>query len=179
MPQKKRKQRNCGSVMPNAVGGVGCDEGRKKDREDFVDRVSTDPRLDAEPAARDERAHQCWNIRAPRAERGAAENREWNSITRPGVRVQDHRNEHDEIAEENRHDRLPPIHPATDQRRREHVSRNAGRHRNPERGITRQAPGAALRRHRRKIGVVEASIWHFARRGFPRAHARDRSDSLE
>ncbi len=126
-----------------------------KHAQDFVNRVAADPGLDSKPAAGDECAHQRGNICAARAERGAAKNREGDSVTRAGVRIQDHRNDDDQVAEKNRDDRLRPIHPAADERRGEHVSRNAGRHRNPKRGEAADAPFAAIARHRREIFVVK------------------------
>ena len=184
MPQKKRKQTNCGSVIPNAPDRT-LRERRNKDRHDFVNGVAADPGLNAEPAARDERAHERGNVRAARAERGAAKNREGDSVARPGVRVQDHRDDDDEVAEKNREDRLRPIHAAADERRRQHVSRDAGRHRNPKRGETADAPFAPLLRHRRKIDIVKMALRKIdidirrERRRRDRAHLEMRRLALE
>ena len=46
-----------------------------------------------------------------------------------------------DVAEENREDRLPPVHAAADERGGQHVGGDAGRHRNPERGEIPPAPG--------------------------------------
>ena len=82
----------------------------------LVDRVATDPCLDAEPTARHQRTQNCGDIRAQWTKRGAAINGEWDSVARPGVGVEDHRHKHDEVAEEDREDSLPPIHATADER---------------------------------------------------------------
>src|SRR5258705_259985 len=50
--------------------------------------LPADPRLNAEPAARDECAHDCRKVRAERAVAGAREDRERDAVLRAGVRVQ-------------------------------------------------------------------------------------------
>ena len=170
MPQKNRKQTNCAQRDAEHGSGDSGRERRHEDAEDFVDRVAADPRLDAEPAARDQRAQQRRNVRAERAERGAAIHRKRNAVLRAGVRVEHHRNEHDEVAEENREDGLPPIHAAADERRGEHVGRDAGRHGNPQRGETADAPFAPRGRHRREVVIVKR-LWSSCAR--PRHPARE------
>ena len=62
--QKNRKQTNCGREMPSAGETCGVRQRREKDAEDFEDGVAADPRLDAEPAARHQRAQQGRDVRA-------------------------------------------------------------------------------------------------------------------
>ena len=94
--------------------------------------AAADPGLDAEPAAGDERAQDRRHVGADDAERGAAIDGEGNAVARPGVGVEDHRHQHDDIAEENGEDGLPPVHAAVDERRGQHVGRDAGGHGNPQ-----------------------------------------------
>ena len=157
MPQKNRKQRNC---PPRDAEPVRRRRGMQPGNRhaNFVNRLAADPRLDAEPAARDERAQNGRHVRALRAERRAAIDRKGNSVTRSGVRVQDHRHQHDEVAEKDREHRLPPVHAAADERRREHVSRDARGHGNPQRGETQHAPLAPRLRHRREVGVEQPAL---------------------
>ena len=49
-------------------------------------------------------------VRAADAEAGAAEYGKRNAVLRPRVRVQDHRHEHDDVAEQDRQHRLRPGH---------------------------------------------------------------------
>ncbi len=102
-----------------------------EDDENFVNGVAADPGLDAEPTAGHESAEERRDIRADGAERGATINGKWDAVVCSCVRVEDHRNEHDEVAQENRDDCLPPIHSTANKRRGEHIGGNAGGHRNP------------------------------------------------
>ena len=114
--QKNRKHRNWPPVMPSGQCRRAASVDAEKDRHaDSVDRLAADPRLDAEPAARDQRAQQGRHVRAARAERRAAIKPETEFRRRARVRVEDHRDEHDDVAEKNRQDGLPPIHAAADQ----------------------------------------------------------------
>ncbi len=83
---------------------------------------------------------------------------ERNAVARARMRVQDYRDYHDQVAEENGKDRLGPIYPAADERRSEHVSRDAGRHRNPERGEAADTPCAARCRDRCEVFIVERAV---------------------
>ena len=76
------------------------------------------------------------------AERCAHEDREWNAVLCAGMRVEQHRDEHDQIAEKDGEDRLLPVHASGDERRRQHVGRDLHRHREPERDVVVGAPGA-------------------------------------
>src|SRR5205807_3198148 len=73
----KLGERDSKKVLRRAGG-----ERRREDRHDLVNRVATNPGLNSEPAARDERAHQRGNVRTARAERCTAKNREGDSVTR-------------------------------------------------------------------------------------------------
>ena len=52
-------------------------------------------------------------------------------------------------------ERLPPVHARRDQPRREHVGRDAVRHRDPQRRVVVGRPVAPRDRHRREVVVVE------------------------
>ena len=90
-----------------------------------------------------------------RAVRGAGEHRERNAVLRARVRVQEDRDEHDRVAEQDREERLRPVHAGRHQPRRQHVGGNAVRHADPQRGVVVGRPVAARQRHRRQILVVE------------------------
>src|SRR5205823_8857742 len=97
-------------------GGGARSEAGNKDRHDFVNGIAANPGLNAKPTAGDERAHERGNVRAARSKRSATENREGDSVTRPGVCIEDHRNNDDQIAKENGEDGLRPIHPTANKR---------------------------------------------------------------
>ena len=71
------------------------------------------------------------------------------------MRVQQNWNEHDDVAEQDRQQRLPPTHAERDEPAREHVGRNAMRHRDPQRGEVVGGPCATRERRGRKIAVEE------------------------
>ena len=80
-----------------------CVPGRERGAQHGVDRLAADPGLDAEPAAGDQAAQQRRDVRARGAERGARQDRKGNAVAGAGVGDGDHRQEHDEVAEEDRH----------------------------------------------------------------------------
>ena len=63
--------------------------------------------------------------------------------------------EDDGVAEQDREQRLPPVHARRHQPRRQHVGRDAVRHADPQRGVVVGRPVAARQRHRREVVVVE------------------------
>jgi hypothetical protein len=73
------------------------------------------------------------------------------------VGVQRHRNEHDQVAEENREDSLPPVHALLDQAASQGIGGDANRHPDPERGDAPHRPGAGHERDRREI-VVDKGV---------------------
>ena len=79
----------------------------------------------------------------------------YDGIFGPGVGVQHHRNQHDQVSEADREQRLPPVHPDRDEPAGHHVRRDAVRHRDPQRGVVVRRPGAARCRDRGEVGVEE------------------------
>ena len=77
------------------------------------------------------------------------------------MRIENHRNQHDDITEQNCSDGLLPTHAARDQARRQHVGGNAHAHGDPQRRVVVDAPGALLGRHRSEVFVVEARFQPF------------------
>ena len=153
--QNARKQASWAALMPShAIGGELC-PGRDVDGEDLVDRLAADPGLDAEPAAGDQGPQERRDVRPEDAERRPAVDRERDAVLGPGVGVQDHRDQHDRVAQEDRQDRLPPVHPLGDQRRGQHVGRDAGRHRDPEGRDVLGAPPPL----RREVGARSGLPW--------------------
>ena len=107
--QRRTRSTACDRVAVDAWPSRSSQPGPQR-REERLQRLAADPRVDAEPAARDERAHQRRQVRAGRAVRGAREHRERDAVLRAGVRVEQDRHEHDQVAEQDRQQRLPPRH---------------------------------------------------------------------
>ena len=107
-----------------------------------VNRLPADPRLNPEPPAGHNRAQNRRHIRAAHAKRRAHKHRKRNPVLRAGMRIQQQRNQHDQIAQQNRADRLLPVHPARDQPRGKHVGAHLHRHREPQRDVVVRAPRA-------------------------------------
>ncbi len=81
----------------------------RRERADHgVDGFAANPSLNAKPAAGDEGAENGGDIGAKNAERGAGENGKWDAVLRAGVRVQQHRNQNQYVAEENSKECLAP-----------------------------------------------------------------------
>ncbi len=90
------------------------------------------------------RARSSAGTLAPRMPNGGpAVDGERDAVLRAGVGVEDHRDQDDDVAEEDGQHRLPPVHALVDQRRGEHVGRDAGGHRDPQGGDVAQAPACA------------------------------------
>ena len=94
-------------------------------------------------------------MRPIQAEAGPAEDRIWNSVFRPGKSDEGHRDQHDPVSEENRKNRLPPVHSLIDQPGSQLVGRNANGHSDPERGNVPDVPGAVGQRDGPEIIVEE------------------------
>ena len=90
-----------------------------------IDGLAADPGLNAEPSAGHQRAQHGGNIRAAHAEGGAHEDRKGNAVLRARMRVEQHGNQHDQVAEQDGADGLPPVHAAGDQAAAQHVGGNA------------------------------------------------------
>ena len=54
--------------------------------------------------------------------------------------IQNHRNEDNRVAQKDGQNGLPPVHTAFDERRGEHISRNAQAHGNPQSGVIPSVP---------------------------------------
>ena len=134
-------------------------DGWKKDCCNFEDSHSANPSLNSKPSTGNNRTHKRRNICAICSKRCAAENWKRDSIFRSGMRIQHHRYENNRIAKKNRQDRLPPIHPAFNERRCQHVCRHARSHRNPKRSHAPHAPLAIRLRNWRKINAIQVRIF--------------------
>ena len=100
------------------------------------------------------------HVRAEGAVGRAREHRKRDAVFRAGMRVQQNRNQDDGVAEQDREQRLPPVHPGRHQARGEHVGRDAVRHADPQRGVVVGRPGAPADGHRGQVGVVERARFH-------------------
>ncbi len=161
MSQKAKKQAELGDVHA-AAGDARIAEvfrqivpGGNEGGEDAIDRPAADPGLNAEPAAGDQRPQQRRNVRAQQAKAGAAIDRKRDAVLRAGVRVEDHRNQHDHVSQEDGEHGLPPVHAAVDQAGGQHVGGDAGRHADPQHGDIFHAPAALGARGGGHVVVVE------------------------
>ena len=91
-------------------------------------------------------------------QRKHGQNRERNAIIGARMRIQQHGNQHDHVAQQNGPDRLFPAHTARDQAGSQHVRGNADAHGHPERGVIVDAPSPPANRYWRKILVVKAMV---------------------
>ena len=99
MPQKSRNDSHSVVVCPPTPDAEQRRPAGNDVREERVERLAADPRLDAEPAARDERAHQRRQVRADRAVGRAREDGERDAVLRARMRVQQDRDQDDGVAE--------------------------------------------------------------------------------
>jgi hypothetical protein len=155
-PEQQERQPSRGCV-PAEARAKQRPPPRNDRREERIERFAADPRLNAEPAARDEGAHQRRDIRAQHAVGRAREHGERDAVLRPGMRVQQDRHEDDRVAQQNRDQRLRPVHARRHQARGEHVGRNAMRHADPQRCVVVGGPVPSRDRDRREVLVVDGA----------------------
>ncbi len=139
-------------------------------REERLQGLAADPGLDPEPAAGHERAHERGEIRAEGAVGGAREDGKRDAVLRARVRVQEDRDEHDRVPEQDRDESLPPVHARGHEAGRQHVGRDAVRHADPERGVVVGGPVARRDRHGSEVlgcrgGSPRCGACRRARRG--------------
>src|SRR6266704_1470136 len=145
-PEKDEADRRAGmKVCPRR--GEGHDHS--------VDGFAADPGLNAKPAAGDKSTQDGGDVGTENAEGSTSENRKRDTVLRTGVGVQEHGDQHKEVAEKNGEERLFPIHAAGDHSAGEHVGGNVHAHGNPQCGVVVSAPSAALDRDRSEILVVQ------------------------
>ena len=162
-PQNSRNESHSVGVCPASGPPSRVVPARNKGCKKCLQRLSADPRLNAEPAARDDRPHQCRQIRSDRAVRSLVQKPETECRTLvPGCELSKYRSEHDRIAEQDREQRLPPVHPRRDQPRRHHIGRDAMGHRDPQCGVVVRRPVAFRDRHGCEVFVIERQILEFA-----------------
>ncbi len=123
-----------------------------------IDGLAADPGLNPEPSAGDQRAQNSGEIRTSHAEGSANEHRKRDAVLGPGMRVEQHGRKHDQVAEQNGSDGLPPVHAAGDEARGQHVGGDADAHRDPERQVTIHSPGAPDGRNGRQVLVEQTGI---------------------
>ena len=134
-------------------------EARREETDDLVDRQPADPRLDAEPAAGHQRTQQRRNVRARDAERRPRVDRKRDAVPGAGVPVEDQRDQHDGVAQQDHQQALPPVHPRLDQARRQHVRRDANAHPHPQRRNVPAVPRTLGEGRRRQVFVRQAVVW--------------------
>ena len=122
------------------------------------DGLAADPGLYAEPPAGNQGAEHGGDVGAAHAEGGADEDRKGNAVFGARMCVEQHGDEHDQVAEEDGADGLPPAHTSGDQAAREHIGGNADGHRHPEGSVIVDAPRALRWRDGRQVLVVERGV---------------------
>ncbi len=87
-------------------------ERRDPDPQQLIQRKTPDPGLDTKPAAGDDRPQHRRNIRPPHSKARPGKHRERDAIFGARTAVQDHRHQHDGIAQKDRpiacHQFIPP-----------------------------------------------------------------------
>ena len=81
-----------------------------------------------------------------------------DAVLGAGMRVEQHGDEDDEVAEQDGGDSLLPVHAAGDERGGEHVGGDFHRHGKPQCDVVVGGPGAARRECGGEVGVVEARV---------------------
>ena len=89
--------------------------GGPEDLEHGEDGLAADPGLYAEPSAGNQGAQHGGDVGAANSERGAYEDRKGNAVLRARMGIEQHGDEHDQVAEQDGADGLPPAHAAGDQ----------------------------------------------------------------
>src|SRR5213078_3283287 len=131
---------------------------RRKRYDHGVDGFAADPGLDAEPAAGNKSAQNGGNVGAENAEGSARKNRERDAVLRAGVGVEQHGNQHQNVAEKNGEERLPPVHAARNHAAGKHVRGDVHAHGNPQRGVIVGAPDTAFAGDGSEVLVVERAV---------------------
>ena len=171
-PEGREAQELGGAVIHEPPFAAQPAKARPDAAEQGEDGQPAHPGLDAEPPARDHRAQHRRDVRAAQTEGGAGEDRERDAVARAGVRVDDHRHEHDRVADDDRQQARPPAQAGADHRRGEHVARDAHAHPDPERRDVPEVPGALGRRRGRQVGVGQGRRHRVTGLGVARSTAR-------
>ena len=124
-------------------------------RQQQVDGQPAEHRLDTEPATGDHRANHAWHVGADDAEGGAQHHREGYPEARAGEGVEGQRNQHHQVGDQNREQRLADAQAEVGgQDATQGVGRHADRHADPQCGDVPARPGAFGTLGRRDILVV-------------------------
>src|ERR1017187_3956010 len=157
--QKAKKHSHAPPASCAAPGHAGQLRGaRQDDPQHRKDRLPADPGLDSEPSACHQGAQHRRNVRPTHSERGPHQHRKRDAVLGARVRVEQHGDQHNQVAEQDRADGLPPAHAARDQPRRQHVSRDADAHRHPQGNVVIESPRAPLLGDGREVFVVERGV---------------------
>ena len=123
-----------------------------------MDRAAANPGLDPEPTAGHPSAQQGGQVGAEHAKRGTREDRIRDPVLRPGVAVEQHGDQDDEVSQRNRQDGLDPVHAQRDEPRCEQPGGDVVRHPDPERHVVVGGPGPLLDGNRREVLVVQRAV---------------------
>ena len=136
---------------------------RPRRLEECVQCQCSDPRLDPEPSTGDDRPQYRRDVGTAHAKARSAKHRERDSVFRSGVCIEDHGNQHDHVAEQDRYHRLPPRHPLVHEAGRKGVGGDHDAHADPERGDVVGGPRPARRIRRREIRIPERAASNVVR----------------
>jgi hypothetical protein len=115
---------------------------------------SSDPGLNTEPSASHNSSQHGWNIGSGSPETCSGKYRERNPIFCAGVSIEDHGYKDDDIAQEDRQNRLPPIHAPFYERTCQHISGYAQTHADPQCCVIPGRPCPLIFRHRCQVFAV-------------------------
>ncbi|MNV65455.1 hypothetical protein D3C71_1581490 [compost metagenome] len=124
-----------------------------------MDGQPAEHRLDTEPTAGDHGADQAGHVGAEDAERRAQQYREGNAVLGAGKRVEGQRDQHDEVGQQNRQQRLAHAQPEVGgEHPAEGVGGHTDRHAHPQGGDVPLVPGTLVHLGRGDIVVVARAV---------------------
>lgn len=115
--------------------------GGPENAEHGINGLTTDPGLNAKPAASDESAKDGGNVGATDTEGSAHKDRGGDAVFGAGMGIEEHGNQDDEMAEEDGQNGLHPVHALGNEARGKPVGGNTDAHGHPKRGVVVGAPG--------------------------------------
>jgi hypothetical protein len=107
--------------------------GEPENAEHGINGLTTDPGLNAKPAASDESAKDGGNVGATDTEGSAHKDGEGDAVFGAGMGIGEHGNQDDEIAEEDGQNGLNPVHALGNEARGKRVGGNTDAHGHPAR----------------------------------------------
>src|SRR6516162_3400616 len=141
----------------NGCARVDLGPARSEGHDHGVDGFAADPGLNAKPAASNQGAENRGNIRPKDTKRSAGKNGKRDAVLRAGVRVEQHGDQHEDVAEKDGDERLAPVHAAGNHAAREHVGGDVDAHGDPQSCVVVGTPAATVGTNGGEVLVVEGA----------------------